>query len=188
MKHVLVGIIAAIILAVALHAAYSGLTATKNQQPSAAQVAQPVAVVIEEEEVTIEEPVAQNDNFAAPVVVRETDTIVARTQTAKNQPVNVVAVEAVETATVQPVAAKETVKEQKPVQEVRPAANRAVANRAVNNAAATQDNTLSNPDSVAEYDFAFVDPQAVMLDPMASISGATEQAVQDVLSPSAPRN
>ena len=47
------------------------------------------------------------------------------------------------------------------------------------------DNSFSNPTSVAEYNFAFVDPQAIA-DPMTDLSVATKQAVQDTLSPSSP--
>ncbi len=222
MKSVLIGIVVAVAVAFAAHAAYSNFAAENNNKTSVSQAAQPAPVAADAQQVVVveESVVTETANVAGePVVVKQVNTtvlaaapattsrpVVAKANTAK--PASYVLVEspaANEPAKVQAAAVTQT--QATPVTQAQKAqvANTAAkkeantvkqvtkTNSTAKKVTATQDNSLSNPNSVAEYDFAFVNPEAVVIDPMTDVSGAAQQAVQNVyeetvLSPSAPRN
>jgi len=212
MKSVVIGIVTAVVVAFAAHAVYNNFVAGNQTVPSVtAATPAPVAAVsnqgINPAAQPLTEPVT---NTTVPTsALQQTNTpflAAAPVQTARPaakpaakpaaaKPVETVVIVTEEEEEEQAPAKEEEKKEeaQKPAQTAKPILTTVTTanNAPVNEPAPSAAETFSNPASVAEYDFAFVDVQAVA-DPMADISAATEQAVQDVyeetvLSPSAPR-
>ena len=177
MKSVVIGVIVALCVAFAAHAAYTNFVAGSDQAPAA----------------TVSAPVTAQAEPAVATTLKRANTTTLAAATPAAKPVTVAPAAKPATQT------KEAAKKE---EEAKKAANTAkptpivttvttVRNAPVSEPASEPADTFSNPASVAEYDFAFVDTQAVS-DPMANLSAATEQAVQDVyeetvLSPSAPR-
>ena len=218
MKSVLIGVVAALAVAFAAHAAYTNFAAgNNNRQAPAATSAQQVqtANVVQEAPVqAAPQPVAQTAVTAsasateAPVVLQSANTAtlaaaprrVVNRPAASNQPANRTAAKKTTTTIQKPVAAQQQTAVKPvatPVQTRVATQTRPTTTTYTNRVASTAnanvaETSFDNPNSVAEYDFAFVDPQAVAVDPMTEISAAAEQAVQNVyeetvLSPSAPR-
>ena len=184
MKSIIIGVIATLGVAFAAHAAYTNFVAGSNQTPAAQTAA-----------------TASNATTTATQPAKSTTLQRAnKTTLAAAAAPRVTAQTAAPAAKPAP-AAQTKGEAAKKEEEAKKAANAAkptpivttvttVRRPVVETPAPAADNTFSNPASVAEYNFAFVDPQAVS-DPLTNISTATEQAVQDVeaeptLSPSAP--
>lgn len=193
MKKLIIGIVVALILAFAAHAAYNNLTAGDKQKSTAAKAAQPpsTATVANQQELA-SAPVIEEETVE-PVLLKTADmpSLAAATPRVTTRLVTPNQPAATTTQKPAPVAATNTTATVTPAQRT---AQQAPALTKVNNNIATQkttspENQIDTPNTISEYDFAFVAPEALQLN---DVSGATELALQNiteepVLSPSAPR-
>lgn len=210
MKSVLIGIVAAVAIAFAAHAAYNNFVAGNNTSKNQATqtAAQPASTAagteLQNSAETADLVTAAADESAAPSAwqgsaaptLAAADRPTDRPTTSTNRPARVAANNQAkqQAATANEVILEEEEKaeekeEAKPEETKKTTPAQVAATTTTDTTAARQTETVadsfSNPGSVAEYDFAFVDPQFANM-PLEDISGAKEQAEQNVLSPSAP--
>ena len=206
MKNVLIGIVAAIVVAFVAQAAYNNFSVENNQKKStsvAATAAQPVDNTWAQQDAFVQEasPLAQvAQRQAAPVVVAQAVTPVrpAVNNVSSSSSANTTASATKQVATTQTdteieeANEKDSAVKEKIIAEKTKDITQNVTTGNTQNQRVSSVVTAEPGDTVASYEFSFIAPEAVVA--LTQISAASEQATQnvyvteeEVLSPSAPR-